>query len=187
MKVIIFEGIATSGKTTVSRLLCDAYSSSGRRALVIDEDQTLMPVIEDWTRQKNVEQCLAVIRSFQPEDYDLVIIDRLYFSHIFRTDSSEADFSVVTEALEALRPLFVLLTVEEGKIEERIFESIKHRDASWAEFVWKKGKSWDEVVEYYRAQQQWYLGAFAKTKFDNIVVDTTNQNFSEATENILAL
>ncbi len=184
MKVIIFEGIATSGKTTITRLLAEKYRALGKSVLVIDENQTLMPIIENWSVDANVSRCLDVVDRAVTENPDVVLFDRLYFSHIFRTECEEKEFDMVREALSALNPTFVMLEVQTERIEARIFESLKHRDASWAEFVWKKGTNRDEIIKYYVDQQQWFQDFFHKTSFNKVIIDTTDMDFSAAAEQV---
>ncbi len=184
MKVIIFEGIATSGKTTVTKLLADRYRALGKTVLVVDEQETLMPIIEDWSHEANITRCLESIKSATKENPDIILFDRLYFSHIFRTECDFADFEQVREALSLLNPTFVLLIVDPRVIESRIFESLRHRDASWAEFVWKKGRNRDEIIAYYTDQQQWFQRALAQTNFSKLIIDTTDQGFAAAAEQV---
>ena len=44
-KIIILEGIATSGKTTLKDKLVEYFATTNSKFVVVGEDQTLMPIL----------------------------------------------------------------------------------------------------------------------------------------------
>lgn len=92
MKSIILEGIATSGKTSVKNLLCKILTEQNINFSIFEESQTLMPVLNNSDKNTSLDFLKTVISQALTLQKDLIIFDRLFFSHIFRTKSSMADY-----------------------------------------------------------------------------------------------
>src|SRR3990167_7124032 len=92
MKILILEGIATSGKTSVKNKLADAFVEKGINFSIIEEDETLMPILHNTDKQVGIDLLKKVIDNALKAEKDFIIFDRLFFTHIFRTKSSIEDF-----------------------------------------------------------------------------------------------
>ena len=185
MRTIIFEGIATSGKTTVEQKLIKILGS--KRVKFIDEFATLMPLIHNKDPKLAIEHLVRLISDLENNDADYIIIDRLHFTHIFRTNAEIENFSVFEESLNKLNPLIVLLKIQPNKIASRIAGAIKHRDSEWVSYVKSKGNSMDEITSYYSNQQNNLLKMIKNTKISSFVIDTSDEDYDEAAKKIYQL
>jgi thymidylate kinase len=183
MKIIILEGIATSGKTTVKNLLISKFEKSGTNFAIIDENETLMPILENTDKKISLKLLTGILNKYFAVEKDVLIFDRLYFTHIFRTASSIKDFAKIENLLSRHNALLVLLIIEEQKISERIKNAMLHRDQKWTNFVREKGNDLD-IEKYYIQQQQFLLELLNQSKLSHIIENSTNGNFEEIAENI---
>ncbi len=184
MKIIILEGIATSGKTSIKNLLVAEFKKKGMEFSVIDENQTLMPILDNADKDVSIQFLRKILNKALSLEKDVLIFDRLYFTHIFRTASNIDDFSEIEKMLSEHDVLLALLTIDEQKISERIQFAISHRDGRWIKFVRKKGND-AEIEKYYVEQQQLLLGLLNKTRITHIVENSTSGDFEGITEAIL--
>jgi len=183
MKIIILEGIATSGKTSVKNKLAEVFVEKGIKFSIIEEDETLMPILNNTDRQTSIGLLKNVIIKAVEEENYFIIFDRLFFTHIFRTNSSIEDFREIEEMVQN-QSLLVFLKINESKISERIKYAREHREKSWDEYVSKKGND-EEVNQYYINQQRLLLDLLKKTTLKYKEFDTTNMNFDIIVKDIL--
>lgn len=183
MKIIILEGIATSGKTSVKNKLADAFVEKGINFSIIEEDKTLMPILHNTDKQVSIDLLKTVIGNALKEKKDFIIFDRLFFTHIFRTKSSIEDFREI-ENLIKNQSFLVFLKIDEENIPERIMYARQHRDKSWNEYVSKKGSD-EEIYQYYINQQRLLLNLLKHTFLKYKTYDTTNMNFINVAKMIL--
>lgn len=186
MKIIILEGMATSGKSTITKSLYKKLSAQGKRVRAVTEAETLMPILHDTSLGVNLRQCEDLLAKYSATDCDYLIFDRFYFTHIFRSQAEAATFNEVLAELMGQDTLAVLLTIPESQIEHRIFSSTAHRDPSWEDFIMKKGETREDITEYYVEQQQLFLNLFAETKLNHIIIDSSKNNFGQIADEILA-
>jgi len=93
--LIIFEGVASSGKTTLEDLLLEQTKD----AELITEDATLMPLIDNTdikVAKKHLKEVLDKINSMS---VPIVLLDRFHLTHIFRTKSDLDTFQEIEEYL----------------------------------------------------------------------------------------
>ncbi len=142
-----------------------------------------MPVLGNTDKQISIDLLKKVINQALKEEKDFIIFDRLFFTHIFRTNSFMEDFREI-ENLVKDRSLLVFLKIDELKIPERITSAREQRGRDWDEYVNKKGSD-EEVYRYYINQQRLLMGLLGETSIDNKVYDTTNMDFDNITKDIL--
>lgn len=184
MKIIILEGIATSGKTTIKDLLVSEFKKRKLKFAVINEEQTLIPILENTNKDVSVNFMSKILDKFLALDKDVLIFDRFYFTHIFRTSSKIENFIVIENKLSKYNILLVLLTINEDRISERVQHAISHRDQQWSNFVKKKGNDF-EIEKYYIEQQRLLLKLLEETKLRYMIKDSTSSNFEEIVKSIL--
>ncbi len=184
MKIIILEGIATSGKTSVKNKLVNLFISKGNSFSVVEEDETLIPILANKDPQISLDFLKKVIATTLKSKKDFLVFDRLFFTHIYRTHSN-IDF--FRELEDILRPnsFLVFLKIDESKIPERIEKARSLRDQKWNEYVSKKGSD-AEIYQYYIEQQKKLLALLQKTTLRYKTYDTTAMNFENIAENILS-
>ncbi|MDO8507911.1 MAG: hypothetical protein Q7S53_05110 [bacterium] len=184
MKILILEGIATSGKTTIINKLDKLLSEKKVSFSIIDEEQTLMPILKNRDKDANLSFIETLLMKVLKSKKDVLIFDRLYLTHIYRSVSSPKDFMPAAKLLMPYKPTFILLTVKEEKIMERIYKTAKVRECSWLEFVQQKGNDEEEVAEYYIDQQKKFVELINNIEFESVRFDTTDNNFDQISKEI---
>lgn len=182
MKIIILEGIATSGKTSVKNKLTELFVEKGISFAVIEENQTLMPILDNKDRQVSIDLLKKVIGEALKEEKDYLIFDRLFFTHIFRTNSSVEEFREIEKMIQA-QTLLVFLKIDESEIPERINKAREHREKSWGEYIAKKGND-EEIYQYYIDQQRFLLGLLKETSLNYKIYDTAGLDFAKIAKDI---
>jgi thymidylate kinase len=178
-KIILLEGIASSGKTTLEKLLVQRIEDSA----VISEDETLMPVIENKDAVAAKAHLQKILKMILDHSAQNLIIDRFHFTHAFRTQSSfDAFLDIETELKKVGNVLVALLTIEPGRIRERIEDTILHRKDKW-----KKGAqgSIEEKVTYYTKQQEVLLSFVSLSCLPTVTIDTTQKNWDVYVDEII--
>src|SRR4051812_3252497 len=106
MKILIVEGIATSGKSTVINKLTEQLSNY--EVLVVSEAETHIPIMEQpaGIHIKHFEKLLNEKLTGNP---DLIIFDRLYLTQAFRANVSLDAYKSIEDALSELDCLTVYL------------------------------------------------------------------------------
>lgn len=178
--LIILEGIASTGKTTIEKLLVERLKDS----LIVSENETLMPLIDN----KDVKVALVHLKKILDEVASLetstIILDRFHLTHAFRTNTNMNAFEEVEKSLlDNSNPIIVLLTIGEGVVQSRIIESQKIRGVRWA-----KGKqgSLEEKVAYYTDQQQKLKQLIIESRLPVLQLDTTEKEWGEYAETIIS-
>jgi thymidylate kinase len=92
MKIIILEGIATSGKTSIIKYISEFFGQNNYSFTVIGEDKTIIPILHNQDKQVSIDLLKLVINQALVEDKEFIIFDRLFFTHIFRTNSDYSEF-----------------------------------------------------------------------------------------------
>jgi thymidylate kinase len=182
MKIIILEGIATSGKSTITESIKARLPGLALRT--VNEEETHIPIMRQ-TDELHIPFFKNLIEDVAAEKPDLVIFDRLYLTQAFRAGASLADYSGIEQLLSNYGALIVFLRVDEQAIAERVAKAAKHRDPSWGEYIKTKGATEDEIAEYYIAQQQSQIELLDTTKLPHMICDTTHHNYPEITQQIL--
>ncbi len=181
-KLIIFEGIASSGKTTLINKLKDKLASDFS-VKVISETETLMPLIDNKSPETAItflKECLEnTLKNFQEEVF---IIDRFHLTHAFRTNTTLSDFKDIEDKLKILyTPFLILLTIDDELIKQRITKTAELRGTTWA-----KGKQGtiDEKVEYYKNQQEELIHLVKESEINSLLLNTSHMNWNELTKSI---
>ncbi len=183
MKIIILEGIATSGKTSVKNKIAEALDEKKVNFSIIEEDKTLMPILHNTDKQTSINLLKTVIGNALKEEKEFIIFDRLFFTHIFRTKSSIKDFKEI-ESLVKNQSFLAFLEINHAKIPERIMYARQNRDKSWNAYVSKKGSD-EEIYQYYINQQIFLLNLLKHTSLKYKIYDTTDMDFKNVAKMIL--
>ncbi len=183
MKILILEGIATSGKTTIKNRLKKYLDKKDLNYLVVEEDETLMPILNNTSKKISIAHLKKVIKKALAQKKDILIFDRLYFTHIFRTKSSINDFKIIENLLRK-SSLLIFLKIDKRKVGKKIFEAMKQRPQKWADYVNKKGGKKD-IINYYTNQQELLLKLLKKSSIKHIIYNSTKENPKDITKDIL--
>jgi thymidylate kinase len=183
MKTLIFEGIATSGKSTVTTDLIKTLKNE-MKVVLAAEEQTHEPIMN----QKNELNTLFfkdLINKLTRKNPDLIIFDRLYLTQADRAKSDLAKYSSVEEALLPYSPHTIILKVNEAAIANRLKTTAEHRGQEWVEKFWRsKGNTYEEIAKYYIDQQRGLLQLVTQSKLPYTVFDTTNHDYDAIVEEI---
>lgn len=186
MQTLILEGIATSGKSTIIDML-EGTLSKNMVVRVIPEAESIMVIVDN----KSKEVSLAHLKTLLPKAYqelcDVVIFDRFYLTHIFRTDSTLQDYKEIEDSLKSYSPITIYLKVNEALIAGRIEKASKHRDAEWNAYISTKGQTFLEIAEYYVGQQRNQLYLLAGSSLPYKIYDTSDHNYEAIVADILGM
>jgi thymidylate kinase len=183
MKILILEGIATSGKTTVKNNLLKAFVKKGVNFSAVEEDETLMPIRNNQDLVTSIKLLKEVVERVLRESKDFIIFDRLFFTHIFKTKSSIEEFKEI-ENLVKDKAFLAFLVIDESKIPERIANARNHRGKGWDEYVSKKGNI-VEINKYYINQQRLLLNLLEETDLNYKIYNTTTLDLDTISNDIL--
>ncbi len=185
MKIIILEGIATSGKTSVIKELSKTLAKQKASFSVISEVETLLPLLDNKDKRKSIDFLKPILKKAGDKEQDFIIFDRLFFTHIFRTNCAIEDFFEIENSIRT-NAILILLKIYEAKIPERINLARKHRDKDWNDYADKKGSE-SEVNNYYIDQQRFLLKLTQNSSLNCKIYDTSNMNFSDIAADIVKL
>lgn len=183
MKILIIEGIATSGKSSLIKKLTDILDD--QKLLVLGEPDTHIPIM-DKTDELHIEFFKSLVNDVIQSDADLVIFDRLHYTQAYRAKASVAEYSEIDDLLTRHNTLLAYLQIDESAIAERVRLAAEHRDKEWGDYVQTKGKTFDEIAEYYIAQQRSQLNLLSQTKIATQVFNTTEHNYQDIAEQIIS-
>lgn len=175
MKILILEGIATSGKSTVIAGLQKRLA--GHNIRIAGEAETHIPIMKQ-TGRLHIEFFEELLNRTISGSSDLLIFDRLYLTQAFRANATLKKYSLVEGVLNKQDALTAFLKVDEPAIAERVSIATEHRDYSWGEYVKTKGGNPEQVADYYISQQQYLLKLLETSILPHITCDTTNQNYN---------
>ena len=182
-KIIILEGIATSGKTTILNLLKEKLTKQNISHLVIDEQETLMKIHMNTDKNIAIKHLLEILNKVLQKKEKIIIFDRLYFTHMFRTNSSIKDFKEIENLIKNDVKLY-FLKIDEKNVEKRIFDAMKHRSKSWSEYVNNLGNK-KQIINYYTNQQKKSIENLKISEIENEIINTTNLEFEIITRKII--
>lgn len=177
MKIIILEGVATSGKSTITDRLVKALPAS-LSVSIKDESFTHIPIMKK-TDDINLDFFKNLLAETTKEQKDIVIFDRLYLTQAFRSKSNLNDYERVEDALQSLNAITIFLQVDEEAIADRVTKAIAHRDPTWGEYVHTKGKAMKEIATYYIDQQRAQLELLKQSKLPYKIFNTTTHNYDD--------
>lgn len=183
-KIIILEGIATSGKTSVKNELEKMLERKAINYAFIDEEETLMPLLHNSDPVVANDHIVQVLNKYLSSDKDVLIFDRLYLTHIWRTKADIGSFTESASLLLQNNAYICFLKIPNNKLKERISLAQSHRDAKWNSYVNTKGTTQDEIVAYYSNQQEELLELLKNVSVSYTIFDTGDMNFQRIAREI---
>lgn len=182
MKILIIEGIATSGK---SSLIEEISSLIGKdKVKVYGERETHIPIM-DKTDDLHIEFFKSLLEDAAKSNAELTIFDRFHFTQAFRAKASVVKYLEIEDLLARQATLVVYLHVDENAIANRVKHAAKHREESWGEYVKTKGKSFDEIAQYYSDQQYNQLQLLKQSKLESRIFNTTDHDYETIANQIV--
>lgn len=185
MKILIFEGIATSGKSTITRHLVKSLKGELHIGLATEE-QTHLPIMAQRS-ELNTLFFEGLINELILKHPDLLIFDRLYITQAYRAKSGLTEYSTIEDILLPYLPHTIILKVDEDAIPERIKVASEHREKEWLEYLKTKGNNLEEIAQDYIDQQRGVLKLVKQSKLPYTVFDTTSNDYETITDEILKI
>jgi thymidylate kinase len=183
MRILIFEGIATSGKSTLM-LALSANPTIANKTVVFEEKGTHIPIMKQ-TSDLHLDFYRELINRAISQSRGIVIFDRLYLTQAFRAKASLDDYSEIEEMLLPYSPITIFLKVDESVLMDRITKAMEHRDPKWAKYLNGKGETPKEIARYYIDQQNSQLNLLKQSKIPYKIFETTDHNYKDIKDRIL--
>lgn len=183
MRTIIFEGIATSGKTSVEKHLSVLLESKKMSYLLVDEAATLLPILNNKSVEKSLEFLKKSISFAFEQKKDVYIFDRLHLTHSLRTQTDLQAFKEIENELNGHNPIIIFLKIDEDKIPERVSWALNNRAASWIRHAKTYGSN-SQIIEHYIAQQRELQETIGSSLLPSVIIDTSSLNFKGIAETI---
>jgi len=184
MRTLIFEGIATSGKSTVTKLLAENLPAHLNIRLA-SEDETHVPIMEH-KEDTHLLFFKNLITKLVAEKPDILILDRLYMTQAFRAKCNLSPYKELESFLKQLNPITIFLKVDEKSIPTRIQKATEHRNPDWADYI-KAKRQEDDITRYYINQQRSQIELLRESTLPYVIIDTTDQSYDDITREILDL
>jgi thymidylate kinase len=182
MKILIFEGIATSGKTTVISLLSQQLKNNHFSYKLITEEESLLRE----NTNNFAETLSAIIIEVEAKSLDVILFDRFYLSHAFRNHLTAKEIVNIESRLAKHDTKIVFLTIEPSKILSRIENSMELRGTVWSKHVCAKGNL-AEIEHYYCDQQSKLANAVQGSSLPSLIFDTTHNGYKKISDRIFTL
>lgn len=182
MILLIFEGIATSGKSTIIAKLKTALAS--KKIAVADESQTHIPIMEK-RNETHIDFFISLINKLIAGNPDVLIFDRLYLTQAFRAHVPTTAYTQVEEMLADYSVTTIFLKVADSSIAERVEKATKHRDTKWKNYLESKGQTFDEIATYYSDQQAGILNLLESSRLPYKIFETTQHDYDTVAVDIL--
>jgi thymidylate kinase len=188
MKILIIEGIPTSGKSSVIQKVSELLKS--QNLAIFGEPITHEPIMGKRD-ELHVEFFKSLIDDAIKSGADLIIFDRLHLTQAYRANVDIAEYSEVEDLLAAQTTLVAYLQVDKTVLAERIRLTAEHRDKNlddsfeWGDHFRTKGKTFDDIAEYYVKQQCGQLRLLGQSKLASKVFDTTQHGYNEVAGEII--
>jgi thymidylate kinase len=190
-KMLIVEGIATSGKSSLIKEITNLLGEDKVR--VYSESETHMPIIEQ-VNELHIKFFKDLVEDAQKSNAELIIFDRLHFTQAYRAKADIFKYVEVEDLLLIQSALVVYLQVDEPAINARIeFSSrhprvalsTEHSEESWGEHIKKKGQSLDEIAAYYIVQQRNQIDLLKQSKLKSRIFNTTHHEYNVIANQII--
>jgi thymidylate kinase len=175
MNTLIFEGIATSGKSTLIRQLNKNLKNT-IDICILDESTTHHPIMQQ-PRELHVNFFEKLVHENLTLQPDLLLIDRLYITQAYRARASTRAYISIEKLLKPYNPQTILLTIDEEAVENRIKKAAKHRDPEWRDYLKTKGNTFQEIAQRYTEQQRGIITLAKQSSLPYTIFDATNHNY----------
>lgn len=182
MKILIIEGIATSGKSSLIEKISNLLGNDNVN--VYRESDTHIPIM-DKTDDLHIEFFKSLLEDAAKSNAELTIFDRFHLTQAFRAKANVDKYLEIEDLLSGQATLVAYLQVDEDAIANRVKLAAEHREVSWGEYVKTKGKSFDEIAQYYADQQSNQLQLLKRSKLENRIFNTTNHEYQKIANRII--
>jgi thymidylate kinase len=188
MKILIIEGIPTSGKSSIIKKITELLGEGQVR--VYGESETHIPIMDE-PEKLHIEFFESLIQEAATSDASVVIFDRFHLTQAIRAKASIGAYSKIENLLTKQKTLVVYLQINDSEIADRLRFAAEHRekeqgdDFRWDKYFKRKGKTYDEIAKHYAAQQRDKAELLKQSKLKSRIFDTTNQEYQAISNQII--
>lgn len=182
MKILVIEGIATSGKSSLTKSLAKALKD--KKVVIFAESRTHIPIMKE-SASLNIDFFKAQLEDSFKTKADLIIFDRLHLTQAFRAKANIEDLTVIENMLLNQEVLLAYLKVDESTITSRVELAASHRDKDWGEYIQTKGSTFEDIAKYYIEQQHNQLKLVKRSKLPSKIFDTTDHDYESIANQII--
>lgn len=183
MKILIIEGIATSGKSSLIKQVAELLNGSQLR--LYSESETHIPIM-DKPNELHKEFFKSLLHGAAKSNADLVVFDRFHFTQAFRAKADTSQYAEIEDLLSEQKTLVAYLQVNEDAVAYRVKLAAEHREKEWAEYIKTKGQSFEEIAAYYIDQQRSQMQLLKQSKLPNRIFNTTRHEYQEIASQIVS-
>lgn len=182
-KIYIFEGIATSGKSSVIELM-KSETGSTKLLIVLGEEQTHIPIMQ-LKSELHLDFFKNVLISALSKKPDILLIDRLYLTQAYRSGATLKNYESIETFLQLYDAKTVFLKIDEGKILSRILKAVEHRDSKWGDYIKTRGQSSAKVAAYYLNQQRSLIDLLVGSIIPFEIINATDNDYEEIVSKLI--
>ena len=177
-KIVLIEGMSTSGKTTVMQIVFRLLQEKDIPCKGFDELQTMSRDVFSHLDPKKsiIEMQLFLKREYSGKD-TVLICDRFHISHLVITNGTLADFQKIEDCLKEYNPLVVFLEIPEEKVRERLLGAKAHRGQQWEDELSKRGANEEESIKWFLNTQHKLHALFLQSNLEKLVFNTGDNDF----------
>lgn len=183
MKILIIEGIATSGKSSLIKKIAELISES--QIKVFGEPKTHIPIM-DKPNELHIDFFKSLLQDSAKSNADLTIFDRFHFTQAFRVRANISQYAEIEDLLLEQKTLVAYLQVNDDAIANRVKVAAEHREEGWGEYIKTKGQSFDEIAAYYIDQQRNQMQLLKQSKLPTRIFNTTHHEYQEIANQIVS-
>jgi thymidylate kinase len=184
-KIIILEGMSTSGKSLVQSYLKENYEQKGKSVLIVDEKEGLNVLLDK--KNRSLKNSINVLKNLIIEKtklkYDYIVFDRFHISHNGTLDSNFEDFSEIEELLLKHDSRIIYLHVNKNQIIKRMRKCLEttRKNSSFETFFKNRVitdcnslKEEDKkIYDFYSKRINQHLEDLKKTKLNCLKVNVS--------------
>ncbi|MDB4984348.1 MAG: hypothetical protein JWM20_527 [Patescibacteria group bacterium] len=185
-RVIILEGVSTSGKTSVAEKIKVHFDEKRWRCMIVNEEETLMPIINNSNQEKASQHLEILLKEYLEANVDVLIFERLHLTHAYRTGTQDLKkgFGACEKLLKKYWTKLCFLEVPESNISKRISSAMLHRKNNWVNYWELRERTPEEISNYYFKQQQQMREVLAQSNLSSMTFDTQNMDFERIADDI---
>ena len=186
-KIIILEGISTSGKSLLQNFLKNYFEKNGKKVASVDEKEGLNALLDKQNRSltKSLGVLKSLILNYTSQNYDYIIFDRFHISHNGTLkDSNFEDFDEIEYLLKKFDSKIIYLHVDNSKIIQRIRTVLEttRKNSSFEEFFRSRiipgcntlEEENQKIFSFYSLRADQHIKDINKTKLPCLKIDVSD-------------
>ena len=186
-KIIILEGMSTSGKSLLQNFLKINLEKEGKKVASVDEKEGLNILLDKQNRSltKSLEVLKSLILDHTTQNYDFIIFDRFHISHNVTLKYSKfEDFDEIESLLKKFDSKIIYLHVDNSKIVQRMRTVLNttRKNSSFEEFFRSRvipgcntlEEENQRMFSFYSVRTEQHLKDLNKTKLPYLKIDVSD-------------